>query len=120
MFYFALFGRVVLCSVSELCLSQEHVNALFPRIQEKKSIVVENFLIWGFKTHHMLRRGSGALYHNRKIYVEEETIHPEGQHFTYTLQCQRTFSGHLAVYDRRRRVFKELDREREATFFYFF
>ena len=43
---------------------QEHVNALFPRIQEKKSIVVAKFLIWGFKAHHMLRRGSGALHHN--------------------------------------------------------
>ena len=74
---------------------QEHVNALFPRIQEKKSIVVAKFLIWGFKAHHMLRRGSGALHHNsqhfckkRKIHAgEKETIHPErteGKHFLHT------------------------------------
>ena len=78
---------------------QEHVNALFPRIQEKKSIVVAKFLIWGFKAHHMLRLGSGALHHNsqhsrkkkkkkKKIHAEEkETIHrerTEGKHFIHT------------------------------------
>lgn len=74
---------------------QEHVNALFPRIQEKKSIVVAKFLIWGFKAHHMLRLGSGALHHNsqhsrkkkKKIHAgEKETIHPErteGKHTHY-------------------------------------
>lgn len=52
--------RIVLCFGSGLCLSQQPVNALFPRIQEKKSIVAANFLIWGFKAHHMLGLGSRA------------------------------------------------------------
>lgn len=91
------FVQSVLCLFSELCLSQERVNALFPRIQEKKSIVVAKFLIWGFKAHHMLRLCSGALRHNRrtaaKIHVVEETIHPErsDENTSYTLRCLRAF-----------------------------
>lgn len=57
---------------------------MFPRIQEKNSIVVAKFLIWGFKAHHMLRLGSGAHRHNaqttekkKNIHVVKEYIHPE-------------------------------------------
>lgn len=64
MFLFPLSSHVVLCSVSELCLAQEHVDALFLRIQEKKIHCCCELFNLGDLTHITCSDGTAGLRHN--------------------------------------------------------
>lgn len=70
-------------AVLSVCLVGGCVYALFPRIQEKKSIVAADFLIWGSKVHHMLGAGSSSLPNitNCTATHGEDTIMHLGKNF---------------------------------------